>query len=53
MYEHCDACGKSLKTEPAACQEQGFCEPCLEQEVRSQADHGNGSELDIEDWRKI
>lgn len=53
LYEECDSCGKSLKNEAAACQEQGFCEPCLEQEIRSQADWGNGSELDVDDWRRI
>lgn len=42
LYEECDSCGKSLKNEPAACQEQGFCEPCLEQEILAQSDHHNG-----------
>lgn len=38
MYENCDSCGKSLKDEHIMCQEQGFCEPCLEQEARLQDD---------------
>jgi len=53
LAEECDSCGKSLKNEPAACQEQGLCDPCLEQAVRSQADWGNGAELDIDEWRLI
>ena len=49
MFEECDSCGKSLKNEPAACQEQGFCEPCLEQEVWAQSDHHNDGPA-FEQW---
>ena len=49
MFEECDSCGKSLKNEPAACQEQCFCEPCLEQEVWAQSDHHNDGPA-FEQW---